>query len=111
MAKAPALESLTIEGPVPEEGLGEIVKVSALRVLSLTSLAGGRGLAALAGMPNLEELTLAGETEDTAAIPALAALPRLVKLDVKYLKMPPEVATAVKDACPPWVECAVPDAE
>jgi len=49
LAKAPALESLTIEGPVSEARLGEVVSITGLRVLSLGHLAaGGRGLAAIA---------------------------------------------------------------
>jgi uncharacterized protein (TIGR02996 family) len=108
LVKAPAIESLTIEGPMPEERIQEVVNISGLRSLSLSNLAGGRGVAALAGMSNLEELTLGGETEDTASVPALAALPRLAKLDVQHLKMPPETAVAAKVACPPWLECNAP---
>ena len=41
-------------------------------------------LAALAEMPALEEVQLHGALEDVGELPALARLPRLAKLDVKY---------------------------
>jgi uncharacterized protein (TIGR02996 family) len=111
LAKAPALESLTVEGTGTEARIAEVAKIPGLRVLSLGSVETGRkGLAALARMPHLEELRLAGECEDAGAVAALARLPRLEKLDLKLLTMPPEASRAVKEACPPWVECLLPDA-
>jgi hypothetical protein len=62
-------------------------------------------------MRNLEEINLEGEEVDSETLLSLAALPRLTKLDVQALSMPPKTARALKAACPPWVECLVPAAQ
>ncbi len=109
-ARAPALESLVLQGPLSEEHLREIGTFPGLRVLSLDKVpASERGLAAIAELSQLEELQLKGESDGTTALRKLAALPRLTRLDVQSLTMAPETARAVKAACPPWVECLVPD--
>lgn len=106
----PALELLGIEGPLTEERLREIGTFPGLRVLSLEKvLPSERGLAALAELAQLEELQLKGESDGTTALRKLAVLPQLTRLDVQSLTMAPETARTVKDACPPWVECLVPD--
>jgi hypothetical protein len=111
LARAPALESLSIEGPITDDDLRAIATRSSLRTLSLSPVAvDGRGLSALAGLSGLEELCLCGQVEDAAALPALAALPHLERLDVQGLTMPPQATDAVKAACPPWVECLLPAA-
>jgi hypothetical protein len=113
LAKARSLESLTIEGPISDERFGEIVNITGLRELSLSQVPPtGRGLARLAELQGLEGLRLHGECEDASALAKLGtALPRLMKFDAEYLKMPPEHASALKAACPPWVECKVPAPE
>ena len=101
LAAAPALESLTIEGPVNDTRLAEISSIAGLRQLSLEDVAAGRAaIANLAELRHLEEILLHGKSEDASALPALAALPYLTKLDVEYLEMLPKTAKAVKKACP-----------
>jgi hypothetical protein len=112
LAKAPALESLTVEGRLDDGHLADIAAIPGLRTLSLTGVrAGRRGLAALAEVTSLEALQVSGECAGGGPPRSLGELPVLEKLDVRSLKMPPGSARALKSACPPWVECAVPGPE
>jgi len=109
LAGAPALESLTLEGPLREDHLREIGTFTGLRVLSLNKTPiGGLDLDAVAEMSQLEELRLQGDLGAVHGLSALAALPRLRKLDVQSLTLSAETARALKAACPPWVECLIP---
>jgi uncharacterized protein (TIGR02996 family) len=112
LATAPALESLTVDGTVDAARLREVVNVRGLRTLTLERVvAGGKELIGIAEMRQLEELRLHGECDDVSALPELARLPYLTKLDVQHLTVPEKTARAVKEACPPWVECLVPEPE
>jgi uncharacterized protein (TIGR02996 family) len=112
LAKAPALESLHIQGAMTDRHLTEAAAIRGLRSLTLSGVTGaGRGLAAVAGMAALEVLYLnGGECAGKGPPLSLAALPRLEKLEV-LLTMSPEAAARLKSACPPWVECQVPEPE
>jgi hypothetical protein len=115
LAKAPALESLKLEGPLSDEHLSEIITtIPNLRVLSVNNMeAKGKALAGLTEMTQLEELELSGTVESVggADLAKLAQLPNLVKVDLRYLTMPKGAADGLKSACPPWVECLLPEEE
>lgn len=109
LAKAPALESLEIQGPLTDNHLKEIAKVHSLRILSLGRVEGdGSILNTIAELQNLEELSLRGEIEDGKELIGLTSLPRLLKLDLEHFRMPSGIAKKLKESCPPWIECVLP---
>jgi uncharacterized protein (TIGR02996 family) len=106
LARAPVLESLTVEGAVTDARLAEVASLPRLRSLTLGDLdVSGRALTALAELRSLEVVCLHGTKEPPGGLLPLVTLPRLVKLDVSRLKMSPVKAAALKAGCSPWVEC------
>src|SRR5207302_1041085 len=114
---APEVESLHAD-PCNMGGVPRWPRLRSLRMLNAPDeLLGTKEVVTLAGHPLLERLSIRCGKLTTAAIKALAGLPllalaklpHLMKLDVQLLTMPAETAVAVKSACPPWVECVVPE--
>jgi hypothetical protein len=123
LAGAPALESLTIEGIAHDGHLEQIAGAENLRSLTFapvyygpmdTSVPialgfGERGLEALVRLRHLEKLDLSGEYRGAEPPTALAELPRLERLDLRQVSMPPGSIQALKAAARPWVECLIPE--
>jgi hypothetical protein len=112
LARAPALESLSVHGAMTDRHLAEAAGIAQLRDLALHGVrAGARGLAALAGLHRLERLVLSGECAAGVTPLAAASLPLLESLNLSSLTMHADAAAALQAACPPWVRCFVPETE
>jgi hypothetical protein len=107
--KAPALESLRIEGGLTDQHLLDVANIQGLRFLALGPVSGAaRGLHTLAGLTQLEVLQIEhGDCAGEGPPASLVQLPMLEKLDMHLLEMPQAAARALKAACPPWVECKI----